>query len=174
MSKWNIDTSHSEIAFKVKHLVISTVRGTFDNFEGSVVAADDTFNNAAIAFSAQVDSVNTNSKQRDGHIVSPDLFDAVKFPTLSFSSTSVKNTNGKELDIKGDLTMKGVTKSINFKAAFNGIAKGMDGKRVAAFDLSLEINRNDFGISWNAPIETGGLVVSEQVKIEASLETKEE
>jgi polyisoprenoid-binding protein YceI len=173
MSKWNIDTSHSEIAFKVKHLVISTVRGTFDNFEGSIVASDDTFNDAVIAFSAQVDSVNTNSKQRDGHIVSPDFFDAAQFPKLSFSSTSVKNINNKELDITGDLTMRGVTKSINFKADFNGIAKGMDGKRVAVFDLSLDINRTDFGINWNAPIETGGLVVSEKVQIEVSIEAKE-
>lgn len=172
MKTWTIDTAHSEIAFKVKHLMIATVRGTFGVFEGSATAEDDTFANAAITFSADIASISTKNAQRDGHLVSPDFFDAVAFPKLTFVSTSVIAT-GSDLEIAGNLTIKGVTKPIALKAMFNGIGTGMDGKRVAGFDIVGTLNRNDFGLTWNAPLEAGGVVVSETVNLEVSIEAKE-
>jgi polyisoprenoid-binding protein YceI len=172
MKTWNIDTHHSEIAFKVKHLMVSTIRGTFGSFEGSITTPDDTFDGSTIAFSADASSINTKSEQRDGHLQSADFFDAANFPKLTFASTSVKKT-GDMLEVMGDLSMKGVTKPITLQAVFNGISKAMDGKRVAGFDVTGSINRQDFGLTWNAAVETGGVVVSDAVAIEISIEAKE-
>jgi polyisoprenoid-binding protein YceI len=172
MNTWNIDTTHSEIAFKVKHLMVSTVRGTFGAFEGTISTPDDTFNGSTITFSADANTVNTKSDQRDAHLKAPDFFDAEKFPKLTFASTSVKKT-GDKLEVVGNLTMKGVTKPVTLSATFNGISKGMDGKRVAGFDVTGSINREDFGLTWNAAVETGGVVVSEIVNLEISIEAKE-
>ena len=173
MKTWTIDTAHSEIAFKVKHLMISTVRGTFRNFEGTIATADDTFENAQITFSADVGSIDTKNEHRDAHLQAADLFDAGQFPKISFVSTSVTKTS-EGFDVAGDFTMKGVTKQVHLKAAFNGIAKGpMDGIRVAAFDVTGSLNRQDFGVSWNAALEAGGVAVSDTVLLEATIEAKE-
>ena len=174
MKKWNIDRVHSEVAFKVKHLMVSTVRGSFGSFEGSISANDETFDGGSINFTSDVSSINTGSDQRDGHLKSADFFDVEQFPKLSFTSTSVKKVRDEELEIIGDLTLRGEKKSITLKATLNGVTKGMDGKRVAGFELSGKINRQDFGLTWNAPLETGGVVVSESVTIEASIEAVEE
>ena len=173
MSTWNIDPVHSEISFKVKHLMVSTVRGTFGAFEGSLTSADDTFVDGSITFSADIGSVNTQNPQRDGHLKGPDFFDIEKFPKLSFVSTSIKKAGEGELTISGNLTLKGVTKPVELKATTSGINKGMDGKRVAGFELTGKITRSDFGITWNAPLEAGGVVVSDVVAIEALVEAKE-
>lgn len=131
MKTWNIDSTHSEIGFKVKHLMISTVRGLFSSFEGFISAEDESFDNGQISFSADANSIDTKNAQRDGHLKSADFFDAENFPKLSFSSTSVKNTGDNKLEIIGDLTMRGVTKSVNLTAQITGVAKGMDGAQVA-------------------------------------------
>ena len=174
MKKWNIDRVHSEIAFKVKHLMVSTVRGSFGSFEGSISANDETFEGGSINFTSDVASIHTGSDQRDGHLKSADFFDVEQFPKISFTSTSVKKVGGEELEIVGDLTLRGEKKTVALKATLNGVTKGMDGKRVAGFELSGKINRQDFGLTWNAPLETGGVVVSESVIIEASIEAIEE
>lgn len=173
MNTWHIDPNHSEIAFKVKHLMISTVRGTFGAFEGSITAADDTFTDATITFSADTASVSTKSAPRDGHLQGPDFFDSAKFPKLTFVSTKVEKVDAGNFKVTGDITIKDVTKPIELAVAFNGISKGMDGKRVAAFEIHGELNRQDFGLTWNAAVETGGVVVSDMVTIEITTEVKE-
>ena len=164
--------AHSEIAFKAKHLMISTVRGVFNKFEGKITAEDETLNNGQITFSAEVNSLETRNPDRNGHLLSPDFFDAEKFPNLSFSSTSIKRVADK-LAIIGDLTIKGVTKQIEVEAIVNGTNKGMEGEKVTGFDLTSKINRQDFGLIWNVALETGGVLIGEIVQIEAFIEVKE-
>jgi len=172
MKKWIIDPVHSEIAFKARHLMISTVRGHFNGFEGQIEALDDTLNNANITFSADVNSLETRHPDRNGHLLSADFFDVEKFPKLSFKSTSVKRTNG-ELEIMGDLTIKGITKSVQLKALVNGSNTGMEGEKVTGFDLTGKINRQDFGLTWNVTLETGGVLIGDIIQIEAFIEAKE-
>ena len=172
MKTWIIDPAHTEIGFKIKHLVISTVRGMFKTYEGSITAADETFNDAVITFSTDVASITTHNEMRDGHLLSADFFDAEKFPKLTFHSISVKR-NGNTLDIIGDLTIKDVTKSINLTATVHGTTIGADGKPVAAFDLTGAIERADFGLTWNTVIETGGFAVGDTVTFDMIIEVKE-
>ena len=172
MKIWTIDPAHSEISFKVKHLMVSTVRGIFSGFEGSISADDDSFANANISFSADVSTISTQNAQRDGHLVSADFFDAAAFPKATFVSTTFSK-NGDQLEITGDLTIKGITKSETLHGSFNGIAVGLDGKRVAAFEVATKINRADFGLTWNAALDAGGVAVSDSVAIEATIEVKE-
>ena len=173
MKTWNIDIAHSEIGFKVKHLMISTVKGTFNVFEGSISAEDETFDNASISFSADVKSLTTKNEGRDKHIHSADFFDEVNFPKIIFISTSVKAKEGGELEIVGDLTMKSVTKSISLDGKLTGIGNDLHGGHVAAFEVSGSLNRQDFGVSWNSALEAGGVAVSDNVTLEALIEAKE-
>ena len=172
MKTWIIDPAHTEIGFKIKHLVISTVRGMFKTYEGSITAADETFNDAVITFSTDVASITTHNEMRDGHLLSADFFDAEKFPKLTFHSISVKR-NGNILNIIGDLTIKDVTKSVNLTATVHGTTVGADGKPVAAFDLTGAIERADFGLTWNTVIETGGFAVGDTVTFDMIIEVKE-
>lgn len=172
MNTWIIDSAHTEIGFKIKHLVISTVRGMFKTYEGSITAPDETFNNAVITFSADVASITTHNEMRDGHLLSADFFDVEKFPKLTFQSTNVVR-NGNTLDITGDLTIKDVTKSVHLIGTVHGITAGPDGKPVAAFDLTGSIERADFGLTWNTAIETGGFAVGDTVTFDMSIETKQ-
>lgn len=172
MTTWIIDPAHTEIGFKIKHLVISTVRGMFKTYEGTITATDDTFNNAIITFSADVASITTHNEMRDGHLLSADFFDAEKFPKLTFQSTKVIRS-GDTLNIVGDLTIKDVTKSVELTATVHGTTVGPDGKPVAAFDLTGTINRADFGLTWNTAIETGGFAVGDIVTFDMSIETKQ-
>lgn len=174
MTTWNIDKNHSIVGFSVKHLMVSTVRGSFDDFSGSINASDDSFSDAVAVFEASVASINTKNEQRDGHLKSADFFDMVNSPTISFKSKSFQKKEGNEFTVIGDLTMRGITREIILYATFNGISKSpMDGIRVAGFELKGVINRQDFGLVWNAAIETGGVVVSDEVKLEIEIEAKE-
>lgn len=173
MSQWNLDQAHTTIGFKVKHLVISTVKGHFAEFSGSITAADDSFENATVSFTANAASISTNNADRDGHLKSADMFDVEQFPTLGFTSTSFVR-NGDNFTITGDMTIKGVTKPVTLEAKLGGIIMGMYGKRVAAFQISGSINRTDFGVAWNAALEAGGLVVSEEVVFDIEAEVVEE
>jgi polyisoprenoid-binding protein YceI len=169
MATWTIDTAHSEIGFKVKHLVVSTASGKFTSFEGTVEASKDDFSDAKVKFSADIDSIHTGHEQRDGHLKSPDFFDAASFPKMTFVSTSVEKT-GDDFKITGDLTIKGVTKSIVVNAEFGGIEKSLYGQIVAGFEVTAKINRQDYGLSWSAVTEAGGLVVANEVKLVANVE----
>jgi polyisoprenoid-binding protein YceI len=170
MAKWTIDTNHSEVGFKVKHLVVSSVSGKFASFSGNVEAAKDDFSDAKISFSADAASIQTGSEQRDGHLKSPDFFDAAQFPTLSFESTSLTPVNGSDYKLKGNLTMHGVTKPVELDVEFGGIHKDLYGQTVAGFEINGKLKRSEFGLTWSAVTEAGGLVVSEDVKLHFNIE----
>jgi polyisoprenoid-binding protein YceI len=166
MTLWKIDPTHSEVNFKVKHLVVSTVTGHFDKFDATVEAGREDFSDARIEFTAETNSINTNNDQRDGHLKSADFFDAAAFPKMSFISKSVKPASDFELRVLGDLTMRGVTKEIALDVIYNGTVAGFGGTQVAGFEIRTKVNRFDFGLQWNAITEAGGIVVSNEVKIE--------
>ena len=161
MAIWKIDPMHSEVQFKVKHLMISTVTGDFKAYDATAETSDDdSFENAQISFSAQIDSISTGNEQRDGHLKSGEFFDAEAFPTLSFVSTSYLNN-----ELKGNLTIKDVTKEVVLDAEFGGLMTDFYGQTKAGFEISGKINRKDFGLTWSAVTEAGGVVVSDDVKL---------
>ncbi len=166
MTTWKIDPAHSEVNFKVKHLVVSTVRGHFDNFDASIETEAEDFSDAKIKFEAETNSINTRNGDRDAHLKSPDFFDAPKYEKISFVSTSVKKFSDHELKVNGNLTIRDITKEVTLDIIYNGIVEGMGGNEVAGFEISTKLNRFDYGLKWNALTEAGGVVVSNEVKIE--------
>lgn len=161
MAIWKIDPLHSGVQFKVKHLMISTVTGDFKAYDATAeTSSDDSFENAQISFSAQIGSISTGNEQRDGHLKSGEFFDAEAFPTLSFVSTSYSNNT-----LKGNLTIKDVTKEVELDAEFGGLMTDFYGQTKAGFEISGKINRKDFGLTWSAVTEAGGVVVSDDVKL---------
>jgi polyisoprenoid-binding protein YceI len=174
METWHIDPAHSEIGFSVKHLLISTVRGRFATFEGSMSASNAELSDAKIVFSADAASITTNNAARDAHLQLPDFFDTAANPKITFVSTSFAKTGENTYKMVGDFTMRGVTKELALDVVANGMAKDAYGKWVASFDISGTIKRTDYGVSWNAVLEAGGLSVSEDVTINATVELKQE
>jgi len=166
MALWKIDPAHSEINFKVKHLVVSTVTGHFKTFHATVETNKEDFSDAKIEFEADVNSINTKNKQRDAHLRSADFFDAENYSKMTFKSTSVKKVSDYELQIKGKLTLRGVTKEITLDVIYNGKVNGLGGSDVAGFEVRGKLNRFDYGLQWNALTEAGGVIVSNEVKIE--------
>lgn len=166
MSQWKIDQTHSEVNFKVKHLVVATVRGHFDSFSASIESEKEDFSDAKVEFEADTNSINTRNTDRDAHLKSADFFDAANYPKLSFVSSSVEKVSDYELNVKGDLTIRGITKEVTLNVIFNGIVDGMGGSEVAGFEISAKLNRFDYGLKWNAVTEAGGVVVSNEVNIE--------
>jgi polyisoprenoid-binding protein YceI len=169
-TKWFIDAAHSEIHFKVKHLVISNVTGSFSKFEGIMYTLKDDFTDAEIEFSIDANSIDTNQPDRDTHLKSPDFFDAAKYPVITFKSKNIRKKSGSEYTLKGDLTMHGVKKEIELNVEHGGVIKDPWGITKAGFEITGTINRKDFGFTWNTVTETGGLVVAEEVKILINVE----
>lgn len=167
---WNIDPMHSEIQFKVKHLVISTVTGSFQEFSGKLEATKDDLTDAKISFEANIDSISTGNGQRDGHLKSDDFFSAEKFPKLTFESTSFTKKSSDEYELKGNLTIKGTTKPVTLEVEYGGTANDMYGNTKAGFELKGKINRKDFGLTWNGVTEAGGVVVSDEVKLHLNVQ----
>ncbi len=168
-TKWGIDTTHTEVQFKVKHLVISTVTGFFKKFSGHVESDTEDFDGALVNFSLDVNSIDTNQADRDAHLKSPDFFAAEQYPTAEYTGTLKKvSDNGYKLD--GELTLRGITKSVVMNVEFGGIMVDPWGNTKAGFEINGKINRKDFGLSWNALTEAGGMVVSEEVKIHINAE----
>ena len=165
MATWTIDPAHSEIGFKIKHLVISTVSGKFTSFEGKLEGDPEDFTQSQISFTADIDSINTGNEQRDGHLKSGDFFDAAKHPKLLFSSTAIVNKNGSDYKVTGDLTIRGTTKPITLNVDFGGVQNNMYGQTVAGFEITGKINRQEYGLTWSAVTEAGGIVVSDDVKL---------
>ncbi|TYB75890.1 YceI family protein [Bizionia myxarmorum] len=159
-TNWSIDNAHSEIAFKVKHMMISTVTGHFEDFEATAKTNGDNFNNAVIEFSAKTASINTKNKDRDAHLKSDDFFNSEKFPEMKFVS---KSFDGEHL--VGDLTIRDITKEITLNADFNGVAVDPYGQTKAGFEITGELNRKDFNLTWSAITEAGSIVVSDKVKL---------
>ncbi len=165
MATWNLDTTHSEVAFKVKHLMINNVKGQLNNFQVQVEKADDDFKSATISFTADLSSIDTSNEQRDQHLKSADFFDIEKFPTISFKSTKYDTQ-----ELIGDLTIRDVTKPIKLDVDFGGIAKDPWGNTKAGFTITGKINRKDWGLNWNTALETGGVLVGEDVSITAEIQ----
>lgn len=170
MATWKIDTSHSEVTFKVKHLVISSVTGKFKSFEGTIESDKEGFTDARIQFSLDINSIDTGNEQRDGHLKSAEFFDAANHPKLSFVSKEILNEGGGDYTVNGDLTVRGVTKPVSLDVEYGGIQKDFYANTVAGFEISGKINRQDFGLTWSAVTETGGLVVSDEVKLHINIE----
>ena len=174
MNTWKIDPIHSEIKFKVKHLVISTVTGHFDKFEGEIESENDDFTNSRISFSAEIDSINTRNEQRDGHLKSADFFDAALHPKLIYVSKSFIKKSGieNEFEMTGDMTIRGITKEVKLDVIYNGNSIGMDGSNMAGFEITGKLDRFDFGLEWNALTEAGGVAVGKDVRLEIFAEMK--
>jgi len=168
-TNWTIDPAHSEIQFKVKHMVITTVTGSFTEFNGNAESADD-FENASISFEANVNSITTNNEQRDGHLKSADFFEAEKYPKLTFVSSKFSNKGDDKFELTGDLTIKGITKPVGLTVEYTGTVKDPYGQTKAGFELRGKINRKDFGLTWSALTEAGGALVSDEVRLEANLQ----
>jgi polyisoprenoid-binding protein YceI len=166
-TNWVLDGSHSEVQFKVKHLMITNVTGQFDVLSAQASTNGQGFDHASVAFEADVNSINTGNEQRDGHLKSGDFFDVEKYPVISFKSTDYNASSGK---ITGDLTIRDVSKPITFDIEFSGTNKDPWGNEKAGFSISGKINRTDFGLNWNAALESGGVLVSEEVKLQAEIQ----
>jgi polyisoprenoid-binding protein YceI len=167
---WAIDPVHSEVSFTVRHMMVSKVRGRFDTFEGTVVTGADPLSSTVTA-SVDLSTINTGQEQRDAHIRSADFFEVDKHPHMTFASTGVR-ADGDHFLLDGDLTLKGVTKPVTFKLDVNGFGPDAYGGSRAGFSATTEINRSDFGVSFNGPIPgvPGGVAVSEKVTINLEIE----
>ena len=168
-TKWVLDPMHSEVQFKVKHLVISTVTGQFKSFEGQMETTSDDFTGAEIDFSLDVASIDTNQEQRDGHLKSPEFFDAEQFPKITFKSTSFTK-KGDDYELKGDLTIKGTTKPVTLAVEHGGSAADFYGNTKAGFEITGKINRKEFGLTWDGVTEAGSIVLGEEIKININVQ----
>ncbi len=168
---WEIDPSHSEVLFSIKHAMITTVRGHFNVISGSLHIDEANPANSWVDAQADAASIDTRDERRDGHLRSPDFFNVDAYPTITFKSSSVVPTGDNTYNVTGDLTMHGVTKSVTFKAEYTGQAKDAYGMQRAGISAKAKINREDWGLTWNAALEAGGVLVSKDVTIEIDLST---
>jgi polyisoprenoid-binding protein YceI len=170
-TKWVLDPSHSEVEFKIRHMMISTVSGKFTQFNAEVTTEDEDFTTAKASFTIDVDSITTGNEQRDGHLKAGDFFDSAKFPQIKFTATKYENVdNDGSYEVYGDLTIRDVTKAVKLDAEFGGVIKDPWGNTRAGITVSGKINRKDYGVQFHAVTETGGLVVSDEVRIHIALE----
>jgi polyisoprenoid-binding protein YceI len=165
MATYKIDPAHSEILFKVKHLMITNVTGSFGTFDGTLESESDDFNGAKATFEADINSISTNNEQRDGHLKSDDFFSAEKFPKLTFVSTSFVKVNDEDYKLTGDLTIKGVTKEVTLDVTYGGTTNDPWGQTKAGFEINGKINRKDFGLVWGVVTEAGSVLLSDDVKL---------
>ena len=172
MKKWTIDPTHSEVGFKVKHMMFTNVKGLFNDYSADIDFNDD-LKEANLQFEAKINSIFTNNADRDNHLKSADFFDAEQFPTLTFKSTNIQG-NGSEYEITGDLTIKGITKPVTLNAEFSGLMTDPWGNTKVGLNLDGKINRKDFGLTYNAALETGGVLVGEDVKLNAEIQLVEQ
>jgi polyisoprenoid-binding protein YceI len=166
IKKWVLDPAHTQIQFKVKHMMISTVTGSFSEYDGNVETEDEDFMKAKVTFTIQVASLTTGNADRDAHLKGPDFFDAAKYPSINFKATKYESVDGDgSYELFGDLTVKEVTRTIKLDVEFGGVVKDPWGNTKAGFTINGKINRKDFGLVWNVVTEAGGILVGEEVKI---------
>ncbi len=170
MATYKIDVDHSDVMFKVKHLMIATATGVFKKFDATLEINEEDFTNAKVTFEADVDSVDTKNEQRDAHLKSDDFFNAEQFPKLTFKSTSIEKSSDDEYRLHGDLTIRDITKPVELKVEYNGSTKDPWGQERMGFEVSGKINRKEYGLKWNAVTEAGGLVVSDDVRLALNVE----
>jgi len=170
MTTYVVDAAHSEIQFKVKHLMISTVSGNFSQFDARMEAEDELFTNARISFEADVNSIQTGNEQRDGHLKSSDFFDASKYPKISFSSSSFTPKGESHYSMEGLLTIRGNSKLVALDVKYLGKMTDFYGNEKHGFELNGKINRKEFGLEWGAVTEAGGVVVSDEVRLHMNVQ----
>lgn len=170
MTKWVIDPTHSKVSFKVKHLMISNVLGSFREFSGSATTSGSDFTKAVVEFSVNTASVDTEQADRDGHLKSPDFFDSASYPAITFTGSGMKDLGDDTYELTGDLNIKGVTNKVSLKVEFGGVGTDPWGNVKAGFSVTGKINRKDWGLNWNAALEAGGVLVGEEVKITCDIE----
>ncbi|HOA36854.1 MAG TPA: YceI family protein [Flavihumibacter sp.] len=168
-TKWTLDKTHSSVRFSVSHMVVSEAEGTFKSWNGTVENTKPDFTDAKIAFTIDVSSINTDNENRDNHLKSPDFFDAQKFPTIKFESTSMQALGDNKYKLNGNLTIKDVTKPVTFDVTYGGSITGQRGTK-AGFKATTTINRFDYNLKWDRATETGGLVVGKDVEITVKIE----
>jgi polyisoprenoid-binding protein YceI len=164
-TKWNFDDSHTNVGFEVDHMLITTVEGEFNKYEGTVTTDGESFKDAKINFTIDVASINTDNEKRDNHLKSDDFFNAEKFPKITFKGKSMEQVEGNDWKLVGDLTIRDVTKEVELDVDFKGQVQGPWGNTRVGFDISGVINRFDYNLKWNKVLEAGGLVVGEDVTI---------
>lgn len=165
VTKWGLDPAHTEVTFKVRHLMIANVTGSFNKFSSEAETNGDDFSNAKVIFTAETATVTTDNEQRDTHLKSDDFFNAEKYPEIKFESTGLKKKNDDEYELEGKLTIRDVTKAIKLNVESGGIVVDGYGQTKAGFSVTGKINRKDFGLNWNAVTEAGGIVVSDEVRM---------
>ena len=169
-TKWSIDPTHSNLGFKIKHLMISNVSGSIKNFRAEVETRGADFGTAQINLSAEMESITTNNEQRDAHLRNADFFEVEKFPELVFKSTKIAKTDSDTFDLYGELTLKGIVKPVKLQLEFNGIVKDPWGNERAGFVITGKIIRSEWGINFNGVLEAGGVVLGEEVKIHSEIQ----
>src|SRR6187401_374401 len=168
--RWEIDSSHSSLQFSVRHLVIAKVRGSFARWSGTIQVADGDFSKATVAVTIDASSIDTGVADRDGHLKSSDFFDVAQYPELRFVGKRVQPRSESNIDVVGDLTLKGITREVVLRVEQHGQAKDPWGNLRAAFTAKTSIDRRDFGLTWNQVLEAGGVMVGDRVEIEADIE----
>ncbi len=166
---WQIDPSHSLVEFSVRHMMFSTVKGRFTGLQGTIVDVADDPTQSSVEVSIDASSVTTGDDGRDGHLRSADFFNAEQYPTIGFTSRRIEGTRD-QFTVTGELTINGITREVALDATFNGAATNPFGKTVAGFSAEAKINRKDWGLNWNAPLEAGGVLVSDQVKLSLEMQ----
>ena len=166
---WTIDPTHSVVEFSVKHMMFATAKGRFSDVSGTITVDNENIENSSVDVTIGAASIDTRDEKRDGHLRSADFFDAENYPTLTFKSTRVER-DGDGLKVTGDLTIRGVTRPAVLEAEYNGQGVNPWGQQVLSYSATTKINRKDFGLNWNAALETGGMLVGEEVKIQIELE----
>jgi polyisoprenoid-binding protein YceI len=169
VTTWNIDPAHTEVQFSTKHMMVTTVRGRFTAVEGSITLDEEEPTNSTGSFTVGVASLNTGVEQRDGHLRSADFFDTDNHPTATFSATKVESKGGSDYRVDGDLTIRGTTRPVSFEVELLGFYTGMDGARRAGLHATGRINREDFGLTWNVALESGGWLVGRDIRLELDL-----
>ena len=165
---WNVDPVHSSVGFVARHLMVSKVRGQFNSFTGTITIAENRLESKVEA-SVDVGSISTGDETREGHLKSPDFFDAEKYPTMTLVSTGIE-ADGKDYVLHTDLTIKGITKPVDFELEFDGVSGDPWGGTRAGFSAEAEVNRKDWGLEWNVVLETGGVMLGEKVKIQLDVQ----
>lgn len=172
MSKttWVLDPTHSELGFKIRHLMISNVTGKFKEFDASAETEGDDFSTAKLRANVKVETIDTNNKERDAHLRNADFFETQTYPEMQFESTQVEKVDDETFNIHGNLTIKDTTKPVKLVSEYNGIVKDPYGNTKAGFSLSGKINRKDWGINYNAALETGGVMLGDELKIQGEVQ----
>ncbi len=166
---WNLDTTHTDVLFSAKHMMVTNVRGKFGDVSGTITIDEENPALSTGEFAVQVASLNTGVEQRDGHLRSADFFDAENHPTATFKATKVASRGGTDYAVTGDLTIRGTTRPVTFEVELLGFYTGMNGARRAGFHATGKINREEFGLTWNVALESGGWLVGKDIKLELDI-----